>query len=42
MKGEGVVGGGGGGGQIDHPPEKTTLKKPSLMRVKSHFHFHTS
>ena len=23
----------GGGGQIDHPPGKTTLKKPSLIRV---------
>ena len=27
--------GGGGGGQIDFPPqEKTTLKKPSLIRFK--------
>ena len=23
------------GGQIDHPPEKTTLKKPCLIRVKT-------
>ena len=26
----------GGGCQIDHPPGKTTLKKPSLIRVKTH------
>ena len=25
----------GGGGQIDRPPEKTTFKKPSLIRVKT-------
>ena len=31
MKGRG----GGGGVQIDSYPEKTTLKKPSLIRVKS-------
>ena len=32
------------GGQIDRPPEKTTLKKPSLIRVKdggSHGDFKT-
>ena len=26
-------GGRGGGGQIDHPPEKITLKKPSFIKV---------
>ena len=26
--------GGGGWSQIDRPPERTTLKKPSLIRVK--------
>ena len=25
----------GAGGQIDHPPEKTTFKKPSLIWVKT-------
>ena len=25
----------GGGGQIDPPPGNTTLKKPSLIRVKT-------
>ena len=29
-------GGGGRGSQIDLPPEKTTLKKPSLIRVRFH------
>ena len=32
------------GGQIDRPPEKTTLRKPSLIRVKdggSHGDFKT-
>ena len=33
MKGEGKEGGGGGEGQIDSPPGKTTLKKPSLIRA---------
>ena len=35
----------GGGGQIDHPPPspgKTTLKKPSLVRVKMSSVFDTS
>ena len=27
--------GGGGGRQIDSPPEKTTLKKPGLIRVEA-------
>ena len=32
----GGPGGGGGRGQIDpSPPRKTTLKKPSLIRVKA-------
>ena len=30
--------GGGGGGQFD-PPEKTTFKKPSLIRVKRVAHY---
>ena len=29
----------GKGGQIDPPPEKTTLKKPSLIRVKYWLNF---
>ena len=36
MKGAGEGGRGrwGRGGQFDPPPEKTTLKKPNLLRVK--------
>ena len=30
-------GGGWGGGQIDPQPRKTTLKDPSIMRVKNDF-----